>query len=275
MGWGWRRAGPPPHFPAAAAATCRAARCCLPAPPRPGPPPAGQLLQTGRRRLSARVPATPPARRRHAPWGPARGGGTLSGAPSPGWLLEWIPEAGDSEVSLPALLPLGWAALGSRWPQEGGAPLTWEGNDLGRDRSIGERRGTSSISRTPLSSCLFPPASPQKACSHHPRAPAFFCSANLGLLWALLGPGAKEWVSWVGGQLYSERDSAEFESLSPIRPQTPPLPHCFQSKLTNYLQLKRHALCSLPGFNPRPWESSSPWLGLEGGLAIKVEAVNQ
>lgn len=222
---------------------------------------------------SPRHAAGPPATR---PLGPgAGGGGTLSGAPSPGWLLEWIPEAGDSEVSLPALLPLGWAALGSRWPQEGGAPLTWEGNDLGRDRSIGERRGTSSISRTPLSSCLFPPASPQKACSHHPRAPAFFCSANLGLLWALLGPGAKEWVSWVGGQLYSERDSAEFESLSPIRPQTPPLPHCFQSKLTNYLQLKRHALCSLPGFNPRPWESSSPWLGLEGGLAIKVEAVNQ
>lgn len=79
----------------------------------------------------------------------------------------------------------------------------------------------------------------------------------------------------MGGQLYSERDSAEFESLSPIRPQTHPLPHCFQSKLTNYLQLKHHALCSLLGLNPRPWESSSPWLGLEGGLAIKVEAVEQ
>lgn len=70
-----------------------------------------------------------------------------------------------------------------------------------------------------------------------------------------------------------ERDSPEFESLSLIRPQTPSpsLPHCFQSKLTNYLQLKHHALFSLLGLIPRPWESSSPWLGLEGGLASKVQ----
>lgn len=71
-----RRAGPPPRFPAAEPATCRAARCCLPAPPRPGPPPAGQLLRTERGRLPARVLAAPPEAKRRAtarPLGPGRG----------------------------------------------------------------------------------------------------------------------------------------------------------------------------------------------------------
>lgn len=75
-GGGGRRAGPPPRFPAAEPATCRAARCCLPAPPRPGPPPAGQLLRTERGRLPARVLAAPPEAKRRAaarPLGPGRG----------------------------------------------------------------------------------------------------------------------------------------------------------------------------------------------------------
>lgn len=56
-----------------------------PAPPRPGPPPAGQLLQAG---AGGCRPESPPRRppgdasgRRHAPWGPA--GALSSGAPFP------------------------------------------------------------------------------------------------------------------------------------------------------------------------------------------------
>lgn len=86
VGRGGGAPGPPPRFPAAEPATCRAARCCLPAPPRPGPPPASQLLLTARRgRLPARVLATPLAGdasgRRHAPGGPA--GALASDAPFP------------------------------------------------------------------------------------------------------------------------------------------------------------------------------------------------
>lgn len=70
------------------------------------------------------------------PLGPeAPGGGDSQWRPF-SLLLEWFPEGGDSEISLQALFPSGWAALGRHWPQEGGVPLTWKGKDLGRDNSI-------------------------------------------------------------------------------------------------------------------------------------------
>lgn len=132
---------PAPTFPCRSGRDMPRRTLLPPGPAATWPATSGSAASDGAReavgqspRHAARLPATrqaddtPPGARG------ARRGGFL-------WrpfslLLEWFPEAGDSEVSLQALFSSGWAALGRHWPQEGGVPLTWEGNDLGRDSSI-------------------------------------------------------------------------------------------------------------------------------------------
>ena len=161
----------PPRFPAAAPATCRAARCCLPAPPRPGPPPAGQLLRTGRGRLPARVPTAPPAATRRAETrllGPGRG--LPAGVPFLGYWNGFLKQEGVKIAFRPCSLRMG--SPGRSLTTGGGGPLTWRGwrwgwgNDLGKAECImySERRGDGPVPIPELpappqsSSCQFPPS---------------------------------------------------------------------------------------------------------------------
>lgn len=68
----------------------------------------------------------------------------------------------------------------------------------------------------------------------------------------------------------------ECEQLNPVRLKPPfsALPHCFQSKLTNYLQLKCLALYSLLGLNPAPGSPLHPGWVWKGAWPVKWKSVN-
>lgn len=57
------------------------------------------------------------------------------------------------------------------------------------------------------------------------------------------------------GQPWPQQSLTRSPVENPLSSKLPPLPRCFQSRLTNYLQLKRPALCS-SWVQPRPWEPS-------------------
>lgn len=147
---GWGGAPARPHISLRCARDML--RCTLlpPSPLRPGLVPAGQLLRMGLGRLLAGESRHAASRRRLGtatrPLGPSRGSIRWRSFP---WSLEWIPEAGGSEVSL--------------WRMDSPGRSLTTGGDGGNDPEPAESR----VVPRGLSGGLVPGPNPQiHRCSH-------------------------------------------------------------------------------------------------------------